>query len=76
MNYLKQADKALGAAIDRIVKIERVFIPDLFGINESNYRSANIFKSGSYNLGQNAGVSMPLFSLWLCSIDLSLEDIL
>ncbi len=30
MEYLKQADKALGSAIDRIGKVERVIIPDLF----------------------------------------------
>jgi DNA-3-methyladenine glycosylase II len=30
INYLKKADKKLGAAIDRIGKIERVVIPDLF----------------------------------------------
>lgn len=30
MDYLKQADQELGTAIDRIGKIERVIIPDLF----------------------------------------------
>ncbi len=30
MEYLKKADQALGAAIDRIGKVERIIIPDLF----------------------------------------------